>query len=284
MKPFYGVDNTNDAKNEKENGDEFLIQKPDANLYEEYDKVVNGVLTNVKKSLKRPLLLTIVQFILIIVASCIFSMLSEYFISNENAEFETMDIILILVMILCVVIFAVLHYTTKSLKRKEDVSEEEHLQSMEVQGAYQRLLTDLGVPPDALTVDILSFNYKLQKDKIKIDKCNTSVPMFYNMEFHIYRDNENFYLVIDSGKYAFKLSSIKTIHKIDNKNAMFIWNKAVPHNKGEYKQYKMKEDEMGNIRCKAYYILEFENNGELHGIYFPEYELETIKTITGCVC
>ena len=80
------------------------------------------------------------------------------------------------------------------------------------------------------------------------------------------------------------LSSIKTIHKIDNKNAMFIWNKAVPHNKGEYKQYKMKEDEMGNIRCKAYYILEFENNGELHGIYFPEYELETIKTITGCVC
>ena len=52
MKPFYGVDNTNDAKNEKENGDEFLIQKPDANLYEKYDKVVNGVLTNVKKSLK----------------------------------------------------------------------------------------------------------------------------------------------------------------------------------------------------------------------------------------
>ena len=99
MKPFYSVDNTNDAKNEKENGDEFLIQKPDANLYEEYDKVVNGVLTNVKKSLKSPLLLTIVQFILITVASCIFSMLSEYFISNENAEFETMDIILILVMV-----------------------------------------------------------------------------------------------------------------------------------------------------------------------------------------
>lgn len=279
MKPFYGIDNTNDAKNEKENGDEFLVQKPDANLYAEYDKAVNGVFANIKKSLKLPLLLKVIQYLSLTVGGCIFCTLFEYFISDENAEFKTIDIKLIFVIILCVLIFVVLNFIIKSLNKREDASEEQHLQSKKAQGAYQRLLNNLCVPQDALNIDILSFNYKNEKDMIKIDKCGMSVPMFYNMEFLIFKDNKNFYLAIDSGKYAFKLSSIKTIHKIEHKNALFIWNKNVSHNKGKYKKYKMKEDEMGNIRCKAYYILEIEENGELYGIYFPEYELETVKTI-----
>lgn len=279
MKPFYGIDNTYDAENEKENGEEFLVQKPDAYLYEEYDRVINGVFTNIKKSIKLPLLLKVIQCIFLTVGGCIFSMLFEYFISDENAKFETIDIMLIFVMILCVVIFVVLNYIIKALNKRENASEEQHLQSKKAQGAYQQLLNNLGVPQDALNIDILSFSYKNEKDMIKIDKCGMSVPMFYNMEFHIFKDNKNFYLAIDSGKYAFKLSSIKTIHKTEHKNALFLWNKDVSYNKGKYKQYKMKEDEMGNIRCKAYYILEIEENGELYGIYFPEYELETVKTI-----
>lgn len=279
MKPFYGIDNTHDAENEKENGEEFLIQKPDEYLYAEYDRVVNSVFTDIKKSLKLPLFLKVVQFISLTVGACIFSMLFEYFVSDENAKFETSDILLIFIMIICVVIFVVLNFIIKALNKREDASEEQHLQSKKVQGAYQQLLNNLGVPQDALNIDILSFNYKNEKDMIKIDKCGMSVPMFYNMEFHIFKDNKNFYLAIDSGKYAFKLSSIKTIHKTEHKNALFLWNKNVSYNKGKYKQYKMKEDKMGNIRCKAYYILEIEENGELYGIYFPEYELETVKTI-----
>lgn len=279
MKPFYGIDNTNDTKNEKENGDEFLVQKPDANLYAEYDKAVNGVFANIKKALKLPSLLNVIQYFSLVVGGCIFCALFECFISDENAELKMIDIKLIFVIILCVLIFVVLRFVIKALNKREDESEEQHLQSKKAQGAYQRLLNDLGVPPDSLNIDVLSFNYKLEKDIIKIDKCGMSVPMFYNMEFHIYRDKENFYLATDSGKYAFKFSSIKTIHKIEHKNALFIWNKDISCNKGEYKKYKMKEDEMGNIRCKVYYVLEIENNDESWGIYFPEYELETIKKL-----
>lgn len=281
MKPFYGIDNTVDAKNEKENGDEFLVQKPDASLYAEYDKAVNGVLMNIKKSIRLPFVLKIIQYLSLAVAGCILSVLFEFFISDENAKFNTIVWQLIFGIIFCVTIFIVLNFIVKSLNKKEDENEERYLQSKKAQSAYQRLLNDLGVPQDALKIDILSFNYKIEKDIIKIDKCSTSVPMFYNMEFYIYKDKENFYLVADSGKYAFKISSIKTIHKIEHKNALFVWNKDVAHNKGKYKQYKMKEDETGNIRCKAYYILEIENNGELYGIYFPEYEIDTVKTIIG---
>lgn len=68
---------------------------------------------------------------------------------------------------------------------------------------------------------------------------------------------------------------------IDDKNALFFWNKDVPHNQGEYRQYKIKEDEMGNYRCRAYFILEIEKDGESYGMYVPEYEEETLKRIVG---
>lgn len=52
MKPFYGIDNTVNNDNEKENGDEFLIQKPDERLYKEYDNAVNGVLAKISKKIQ----------------------------------------------------------------------------------------------------------------------------------------------------------------------------------------------------------------------------------------
>lgn len=284
MKPFYGIDNTIDDKNEKENGDEFLVQKPDENLYKEYDRAVNGVLANITKSLRLPRVLKVIEYLIALPGSMLLCALVQYFLSEEYAGFHPIVGQMILVVLICAGVVIPLHFIIKNIEKKEDESEEKHLQSKKAETLYLRLLSDLGVPAGASEIDVLSFNYKVKKGTIEIDKCGMSVPMFYNMHFYIYRDEENLYFAADSGKYAFKLPSIKTLHKIEHKNTLFFWNKDIPHNQGEYKKYKIKEDEMGNYRCRAYCILEIENDGESYGIYLPEYEEETLKRIIGNIC
>lgn len=284
MKPFYGIDNTFDDKNEKENGDEFLVQKPDENLYKEYDRAVNGALANITKSLRLPRILKVIEYLIALVGSMLLCAIIQYFFSEEYAGFHPIIMQMLFVVLICALVVFSLHFITKKAEKKEDESEEKHLQSKKAETLFMRLLNDLGVPADASEIDVLSFNYKVKKDTIAIDKCGMSVPVFYNMNFHIYSDEENLYLAADSGKYAFRLSSVKSIHRVEHRNALFFWNKDVPHNQGEYKQYKIKEDEMGNYRCRAYYILEIEKDGETYGIYFPEYEEETLKRLVGFVC
>ncbi len=284
MKPFYGIDNTIDDKNEKENGDEFLVQKPDENLYKEYDRAVNGVLANITKSLRLPRVLKVIEYLIALSGSMLLCAIIQYFFSEEYAGFHPIVLQMLLVVLLCAGVVFSLHFIIKKVEKKEDESEEKHLQSKKAETLYLRLLNNLGVPAGASEIDVLSFNYKVKEGTIKIDKCGMSVPMFYNMHFYIYSDEENLYLVADQGKYAFRLLSVKAIHKIEHKNALFFWNKDIPHNQGEYKKYKIKEDEMGNYRCRVYYILEIENDGESYGIYFPEYEEETLKRIIGNIC
>ena len=47
----------------------------------------------------------------------------------------------------------------------------------------------------------------------------------------------------------------------------------------KYIQYKLKTNNYGIISIDVYYILEFEHNGEIYGIYFPNYELFTFKKL-----
>lgn len=280
MKPFYGIDNTQNADNEKENGDEFLVQKPDERLYKEYDKALNGVFAKISKKFRLPFILKTFQYLFLLLGGMLLCILVEYFFSEENAGFNTIVLQVIYVVIICAAGFLILHFAVKKLKKKED-KDETDLQSRRVQSLLRQILNNLEVPADALEIDVLSFNYEQKNGEIKIDKCGMSVPLFNPMSFYIYKDEENFYLVCDSGKYAFKLSSIKNLHRIEHKNALFFWNKNTPCNEGEYKRYKMREDEFGNIRCKAYYILEVEKDGEEWGIYFPEYETEIMKNVAG---
>ncbi len=283
MKPFYGIDNTINADNEKENGDEFLIQKPDEKLYKEYDNAVNGILAKLSQRFRLPFVLKVFQYLFCFTGFIFLSVLAEIGISSEvkGQAFNTIVMQMICVIVLCASGFLFLHFAVKKLKKKEEDKDETDLQSRRVQSLLRQILNNLEVPADALEIDVLSFNYEQKNGEIKIDKCGMSVPLFNPMSFHIYNDEENFYLVCDSGKYAFKLSSIKNLHRIEHKNALFFWNKNIPCNEGEYKKYKMREDEFGNIRCKAYYILEVEKDGEEWGIYFPEYETEIMKNVAG---
>ena len=74
--------------------------------------------------------------------------------------------------------------------------------------------------------------------------------------------------------------SIKTVKE---KITLDSWNKEEAHDEGRYEQYKIKISDVENVTIKSYHILELEHLGELYGIYFPCYELDTFERITGLI-
>ena len=72
------------------------------------------------------------------------------------------------------------------------------------------------------------------------------------------------------------------VESFDGK-AIYIpnWNKDTPPNEGLYMNLKLTQDSYERFRVKPYYILEFDHNCELWGLYFPNYELSTFESVTG---
>jgi hypothetical protein len=80
--------------------------------------------------------------------------------------------------------------------------------------------------------------------------------------------------------FSIPLSCLKEIRKVDKRIVFTNWNKEEPFNKGSFKPYKIREEKAG-YSCPCYYILDVEYQGELYGIYFPCYELDTFRQATG---
>ena len=168
-------------------------------------------------------------------------------------------------------------------KKKKAILEDEEnaLAISKLDGIHDTIMSELSVPADAKEVDVLFFHYKVKDGEIKVHGKATMMVQYLNLIFSIYADEENLYLANLECKYAFPLSSLKTIRTIKKRIHIPEWNKEEAFNKGIYKQYKLVSDKYGFIHCKSYHILELTHNGEDYGIYFPNYELPIFEEATG---
>jgi hypothetical protein len=75
--------------------------------------------------------------------------------------------------------------------------------------------------------------------------------------------------------YTFPLAGMHTIEDIMEPIQLAQWNKKNPP--ADYGLAKKR----GGAMIHLYHILKFTHQGEDYGIYFPCYELESIKKLTG---
>lgn len=278
MKPFLGINCTRDKHNEQVNGSEFLAQAVSPALAQEREKILNDTDT-VEEKAKLPLGWRIVQFVTgaaaALIAIGILQALGEVSLSQgyQNAP------ALFWILGICLPIWGILKFLAHR-KEKSTLAEGGTQQTLsQADGIVRAIYTELGVPEDAVNVDVLMFRYKEKDGQIKFTEATMQMSTCFNPMFKLYADDENFYLTNVDGRYAFPLSSIRNLQKIDKRISIPSWNKDVPYNKGVYKPYKLTVNNIGIIFCKPYYILELEFKGESWGIYFPSYEPPAFEAI-----
>lgn len=276
MKPFLGLDLTDNKNNEHINGTEFMVQKTSAALASTFEASKNRADQSADKA-KLPLFLRITQL------ACAFSALicargilkADVTLAqayrNAPALFWVTGI--------CAIIWLFLWLWGKQ-KSKTVMESDENAQAIShLNGVSNSIFAELSVPADAKSVDVLAFTYKIKKGEVKATERAMQIAPYGALEFKLFADAEYLYLANLEGKYALPLASIGKIQTVKKHIRVLGWNKGENFNKGIYKQYKLTTDQYGCVHSKYYHILEFNHNGEAWGLYFPCYELPNFEEI-----
>lgn len=279
MKPFLGINVTEDKKNTKPNGMEMMVEEPSQELAASLESS-KSKMDETEKKAKLPLALRIIQFVSMLGAAIfvigILRGLDDITLTEAYANAP----VLFWIGGACIVLSAGLSLLEKNRKKNVLESDDSTRTLSNISASVETIFADLGVPDNARDVDIFVFQYKDKNGETKIVAGNRPF-MFMNFSFKIFADSKKFYFANIEGKYEFYRDDIKGIRTVGKRYSMNDWNKEYPYDDERYKKYKLTLDRYGVIYGKNYHILEVESNGQLWGIYFPSYELPLFEALSG---
>lgn len=278
MKPFLGIDLTADKKNEQINGSEFLVQKTSAPLADSLETSTEKAEATIERS-KLPLPIRIIGGICGIAALLVAAGIVKAGVSltegYQNAPWFYWAAGI------CAVVWLSLWLWGRKKSKTVLETEESNQTLSNLEGTADAVYTELGVPADAKDVDVLFFFYKIKNGQIKVHEKAMQLSQYFNPEFKIFSDADHLYLANLEGKYAIPRTSMTGIRTVKKHIRILQWNKEENLSKGNYKQYKLTEDQYGCVHCQCYHILEFNAHDETYGIYIPCYELPVFEELTG---
>lgn len=283
MKPFLGVDLTENKNNERFNGEEFLRIKTSETQLQSFEKAAESGLELEAKA-KLPLPLRIIGGICGFVGLIGLAVIVNLWGESEEATFahiyETLPWVFWLCGV-CLAVWGVLKLLGKKKAKDTIESDEGNLTKSRIDTAVNTIYAEMGVPKTTPETDIFAFGYKVKDGEVIAKTRGFEITPYNNLIYRVFTDKDNLCLVNMEGRYEFPLSELKAIRTVKKSIVIPDWNKEESPKKGIYKQYKLSVDNQNCVHIKPYHILEFEHNGETWGIYFPCYELPTFEKLTG---
>lgn len=286
MRPFLGVDITNNRKNEKMNGEELIIARASQTELESLENFGSEQVDMILNKVKLPLPVRILSGICGIIALLGAMIAIITFVGRNEQDSIPVTVFtdypwIFITAAICFVIWSVC--TLIGRKKEKSITEGNEYKELvnKTDSIADGITKDFNIPDGATEVDIISMTYSEKDGKIKPRIRDFLFTPYMNYVMRIFRDDDTLYLADWEEKYAIPLSELRAIHTVNKRITLPMWNKDVEANKGEYKKYKIRVEKYGDIEVKPYHILEFFHGGTDWGIYFPCYELEVIEKITG---
>lgn len=212
-----------------------------------------------------PQFLSIFIFILVIIDLLFFKAI----ISNENRSTSNIIIFSVcLVLTIALLVFFLInrHKITNSNETNDSVKEYDEI--------IKQVHEELNIPDDYIKIDTLVTFYKIKNEKV-VDKKTFFDAVNFNSSIYI-QDNM-LYLFDQECLYCIDLSFFKKIVMSNKKAIVPLWNKDEPYNKGEYKQYKVKQNNIGYfIRYEEVILNDGFNDYEL---LIPNYDINKLNAL-----
>lgn len=180
-------------------------------------------------------------------------------------------------MAICLICSGIMHLMGKSKEKKHSESDEFQDYLEESDATVSQIRQALGIPKDAVSIDVLAFFYIEKKGKT-VSAANYD---YEPLDLHFYADETNFYLADDTSVYTFCRNEIIKLEKISKKITISSWNKDDDFRSTKYKPFKIVETQDCNYRFKDYYSLQMNSRYGLYEILIPSYDMEAVAKLLG---
>ena len=282
MKPFLGINITEDKENERFNGDEFIVKRASPMLLQEYEKATDSsmklLLSGLRQNMPNIVLMCVFGIGFTAAGSIISSLANKW----DNGLRQVYDTVPWLIWLAGALLIGMLVFAFKVFKAAKKIREDEELAQIDskTDSLAALIFAAMGVPSDAADVEILSFRYEVRDGEPIAQKSKGMTAAYDNLAYKAYVADGKLFLADVESLYAFPMDELRAIRTIKEKISIPVWLKDTEPDKGQYKQYKLRVDKEGDVHFKIYYILELAHGGETWGIYFPCYELPVFEALT----
>ena len=280
MRPFFGIDVTENKNNETVNAETFLAAKPSAAMSQALDQAMTKAAEAEKQS-RLALPLRIASGICGVAGGiCALSLLRSVRKVTLTEAYHNAPWIFWVAGI-GVGIWLVLKLLADH-KKKTVLGNEDSTQCFDaLKRVEEGIYREMNVPANAREVDVLWSYYKTKGDTVAVVEKNLTTTGYHNPVFKLFWDEKNLYLANLDGKYAIPFSAIQGIRKVDKHIRVSGWNKNVPSGSDAYKPYKLSSDQYGCIHMKWYVVLDLVRDNQSWEVWFPNYELPVIEHAAG---
>ena len=278
VKNIFSVDIT-DENHHISNGNIFVTDRVPEEFDNELDEQNEETLRLMDKAIKTPLYLRILMFIFPV---CGIASLRVFFDFAEDTSFAQAINDAPYILLFAIAMFIGLAFVLYILKRQSDeFSESRDMQHLERNAEIneQKAFKLLNIPKDAPEIDVMLIMYEIKKGKVKSthkDLCD-----YITSIFHVFVADGMLKLASLNMIHSIPLNEITGARCIHKKVSTDAWNKDDPHNKGKYKEFKIKEGEFGSMVINTYYALDILHENEEYEILIPCYDWEIIEKLTG---
>jgi len=284
MKPFLGIDISENSKNEIMNGDEFVAAKASDEVLKRVEETSAEAMKHAQRA-KLPLFLRIIMYVFGVVAAMIFISIFRAITESESdltiKEAYRTAPYLFWIFGICAVLFCILELVSYARKRRVLGSEEARAAFIKADMAVSDSRAELAVPEYAPLVDILLFKYKIGKNGRTVPKPTAlDASPYLAYEVYMYKKDGMLCLADYEQIWNFPLDEIKALTRVNKKAVISNRDKEIiKQYKDHLTDFKMSTSENGLITSPIF-ILEISHLGEEYGIYLPCYSRPAVEELT----
>lgn len=285
MKPFLGIDITEDSENAVMNEKELTAAETPSELVEKYNETV-GKIQKAIDGVEMPLVVRILKYLCVIVTILALGIGLLVIRAGGSVFSETWNTAPWLFFVVgagIVGLFVIVFFERRKMKELTD----EKRFSSEIQimnDTTRAALAYLKVPETAVNADVILFRYKIKDGEITPKAVKLAPTPYIACDMKVFSDGKSLCLASIDARYEIPLSAITGIVRDDKKITVMGWNKKDAPESEKYAKYMLKADQYGCVTAKCSYILQFTVNSEEWGLYFPCYELKVFEELSGKKC
>ena len=284
MKPFLGINISENDKNDLMNGEEFVFTKASDDKRAALEEA-SAEAEHYRNLARLPLAVRIVNYALGFAAALIVLSIFSAFRDSEGgltlSEAYRNAPYLFWIAGISALAFVVISIASELRKRRILGSEEARAAIIRANMASEAARAELNLPVSTPMVDVLTFKYKIGKE----GKISPKIPAlasspYFALEMFAFTENGELRLADYEQVWSFPLDELTGITRVNK--SIVIPNRGkeiIKQYKDTPTDFRMSNDDNG-LTVKPYYVLNVNHLGEEYGIYFPCYSLPAIKELT----